>query len=262
MDSATSSKPAAIDVSQSALPADGGIDGVPRYRWIREQLLRKVVDGSLQRGQQLPGEGQLAKQYGVSLGTMRKAIDGLVEQHVLVRRQGKRTFIAPRDSATAVRLSFHMVGIDDAKELPAFDDVLAITSRPASTIESKRLERPAGTEMIEVRRTRRFSSGDKMFELVILPKSLFPNFAKRLGRQRPSLLYEFYEQKYGINVMNFEERLRAVLANPEQARVIGCKQGLALLEIERVAFDFNQQPVEMRLSYCETQRRCYLHGRK
>ncbi len=248
--------------SQELVMADDPANGAPRYRWIREQLLKKVVDGTLQRGQQLPSEGELARQYGVSLGTMRKAIEGLVEQHVLVRRQGKHTFVAPRDSATSLRLLFHVVGIDGTKELPAFADVLGICNRAATPHEAKRLHRSPGVELIEIKRTRRFSDGDTMLELVLLPKALFPNFAKRLGQQRPALLYEFYEQKYGINVINFEERICAVIATKEDVEVMACKPGSPLLEIERVSFDFQNKPVEMRVSRCESRHRYYLHERR
>lgn len=237
-------------------------DGVPRYRWIREHLLKLIVDGKLRRGEAIPSEGDMARQFGVSLGTMRKAIDGLVEQHVLVRRQGKHTFVAPRDSATAVRLLFHMVAADDTKELPGFGELLAIDQRPATAYEARRLKRDEGVEIVEMKRTRVFSDGAVMLESVCLPKKLFPQFRKRLGQLRPVLLYEFYEEKYGVGVMNFDERLRAIKASRDDAAAIGCKPGAALLEIERIAFDYDNAPVEMRVSRCETGQRYYLNARR
>jgi GntR family transcriptional regulator len=229
--------------------------------WIRERLLKLIVDGKLQRGEALASEGEMARQFDVSLGTMRKAIDGLVEQHVLVRRQGKRTFIAKRDSATAARLSFHMVAGDDGRELPNFAALLFLQSRSVTPHEAKRLDLKDDSEIIEMGRTRVFSDNGVMYERVFLPKKLFPNFKKQLGNLRPILLYEFYEQKFGVSVMDFEERIHAVKASKEVAAIIGCRVGAALLEIERISYNYDSAPIEMRVSLCETGTRHYLHAR-
>jgi GntR family transcriptional regulator len=237
-------------------------DGMPRYVWIREQLVKRIVDGTLRRGEALPSEGDLAKEFGVSLGTLRKAIDGLVEQHVLVRRQGKRTFIATRDSALAIRLSFHVVAANDTKEYPAFGDMLSVDSRQASEKEAAQLSLEDGAHIIDMKRTRVFADGSIILEHVFLPKKLFPNFKRRLGRQRPVLLYEFYDQEFGVSVMNFEERIRAIKASKEDAAIIGCKIGTPLLEIERTAYSYENVPVEIRVTRCETSDRYYLHPRR
>ena len=237
-------------------------DGMPRYRSIREQLLKQILDGKLGRGQSLPSESEMAAEYGVSLGTMRKAIDGLVEQNVLVRQQGKNTFIATRDSATSIRLNFHIVANDDIKQLPAFLQVLSIEPRSANLYEALRLGLEVGGEITEMKRTRVFSDKSIMIEYVYLPKKLFPNFGKRLGASRPALLYELYEEKFGVSVLNFEERVRAVKSTAEDEQLLGCKRGCALLEIERVAFDFDSKPVEMRISRCESSKRYYFNERR
>lgn len=100
-----------------------------------------------------------------------------------------------------------------------------------------------------------------MFERLILPVALFPNFEARLGDRRPMMLYDFYEQEFGVSVMNFEERLRAVAADRQTARVLGCATGTPLLEIERTGYTYNDAPVELRISYCETRSHYYLHSR-
>ena len=213
----------------STAPAGDG--SPPRYRWIREQLLKRIVDGKLKRGDPIDSEVQMAKQFGVSLGTVRKAVDDLVAQHVLVRRQGKGTFVATRDTDTSLRLLFHLVGENDTKELPAFQNVLGSRTRSPTAHEAKRLHLSPRSNILELQRTRTFSDGAVMLERLMLPAKLFPNFEKRLGTRRPILLYEFYEQEFGVSVMNFEERLRAVKATRYDTKIIGCATGSPLLEI-------------------------------
>ena len=250
--------------ADSTLPNLAGAtltEGMPRYRWIREQLLKQIVDGRLRRGEPLASEADMAREFGVSLGTMRKAIDGLVEQHVLVRSQGKRTSVATRNAAASARLRFHLVSANDRHELPEFDAVLKLEVRRASEHEARQLKLAAGADIIELQRTRVFADGRKMLEWVFLPRKLFPNFRKKLGSARPVLLYEFYEENFGVCVMDFDERIRAVLAPSEDAALIGCQSGAALLEIERLTYSYQNEPVELRISRCETGPRHYLHGR-
>jgi GntR family transcriptional regulator len=241
---------------RAAAPAP---DGMPRYRWIRGELLKRIIEGKLRRGDPLPPEGQIAREYGVSLGTVRKAVDELVALDVVARVQGKGLFVATHRSA---RFMFDLVGEGDEHELPEFEDELSARLRLPDAAERRWLALAPREKVFRVVRTRRFSDGELMLERVILPEKLFPDFARRLGKQRPTLIYEFYEQEFGVSVMNYEERVRAVLADEEQAHVIGCDIGAAVLQVERVAFGYDGTPVEFRTSWCDGASRYYLCSRR
>jgi len=234
---------------------------VPRYRWIREQILKRIAENKVQRGAPFDSEVQIAKQFNVSLGTVRKAVDELVAQQILERRQGRGTFVATRDLETSAQFLFHLVGENDVKELPQFQQILGSTIRKASSREIKRLNLTARNSVTEVRRCRQFSDKTVIFEKLVLPAALFPNFENRLGDRRPMMLYDFYEQEFGVSVMNFEERLRAVGASQTAARILDCSPGEPLLEIERTSYTYEDHPVELRISVCETRSHYYLHPR-
>ena len=246
------------DIAGASAAMDASI---PRYRWVREQILKRIAENKLRRGDSIDSEVQIAKQFGVSLGTVRKAVDDLVAQQILVRRQGKGTFVATRDTSTSTQFLFHLVGKDDKKELPSFHDVLGSRVRGGTLYESRRLHLSPGERVTELRRSRRFSDGSVMFERLVLPNALFPDFEKRLGDRRPVMLYDFYEQEFGITVMNFEERLRSVGANRSAAGVIACALGAPLLEIERTGYSYNDVPVELRITLCETRSHYYFRAR-
>jgi GntR family transcriptional regulator len=73
-------------------------------------------------------------------------------------------------------------------------------------------------------------------------------------RDRPSTLYNLYQVAYGLNVIRIEERVRATLASTVHAELLNIEPGMPLLQIHRVAFSYNNQPIEYRVSYVNTQR--------
>jgi len=223
----------------------------PRYLWIREQLVRMILDGGFKGGAPLPPEGQLARHFGVALGTLRKAIDELVARKIVERVQGKGLFVAAYDTQAAMRL-FRIVYASGVKQLPNFDRVLGIRTRAAGANERLRLGLARDEKVVELRRTRTFADGAVMLESICLPGSRFADFKARLGTQRPVLLYDFYEQEYGVRIVGVESRLRAVSATADDAKEMGLRAGHPLLEVERVAFELDARPVELRTTLCDT----------
>lgn len=240
-----------------AMPATDDL-GQPRYRWIREQLVKTIVDRRLKGGDSLPSEGQLAKHFGVALGTLRKAVDDLVARNVLERRHGKGLFVAAYDADAALRL-FRIANEDGTKELPRFESLLGIRVRPATSNERSRLSLEKSDKVVELRRTRAFSDGALMLETICLPAHRMPDFRQRLGQQKPVLLYEFYAEEYRIHILSVVSRVRAVTATPDDQEHLGVAKGSPLLEVERVAFELGANPLELRITRCDTTGgRCYL----
>lgn len=245
------------EASSPSLDAMRG--AVPRYRWIREQLVSLIVVRRLGSGDPFESEGSLAERFGVSLGTIRKAVDALVTRGVLVRRQGRGTFVAGRDPHAPFNLS-HIVADDGRKEIPVFRRLLKLRERAATGAERASLQLDSRGRVVEMTRTRGFSDGSAMIEDVFLPATLFPDFRKRLGRQRPVLLYEFYEQEFGVRVLSFDDRVRAVAASALDARWTGSARGAPLLQIERVAYGYDFRPVELRITRCASDARHFHVG--
>jgi GntR family transcriptional regulator len=231
----------------------------PRYRWIRDQLVKLIVVRRLNSGDAFESEGKLATRFGVSLGTVRKAVDALVARGVLVRHQGKGTFVAGRDPHAPFNLS-HIVGDDGRKEIPVFSRLVKLRERAAGERERELLRIAHSVGVIEMSRTRTFSDGASMLEHVLLPSDLFPDFRSCLGRQRPVLLYEFYEEAFGVRIMSFDDKVRAIAASSQDARWIGCNTGDPLLQVERIAFGYDSRPVELRTTRCESRSRHFHVG--
>ncbi|MGN6388553.1 MAG: GntR family transcriptional regulator, partial [Burkholderiaceae bacterium] len=93
---------------------------------------------------------------------------------------------------------------------------------------------------------------------IVLPEALFAGLTEPMLRQRAGTLYSLYQAEFGLNVIRIEERLRAALATPEQATLLQLAPGAPLLEIRRIAFSYNNQPVEWRISHIDTRQYEYL----
>jgi GntR family transcriptional regulator len=96
-------------------------------------------------------------------------------------------------------------------------------------------------------------------ERLVLPLSRFPGFDPVAEPDLPPLLYEHYSSRYGIVVVEAIEQLRAVVADATEARLLNVPAGSALLQVDRVALDLNQVPVEWRMSRSDTRHHFYLN---
>ncbi len=92
----------------------------PLFRQAKRELQRVVESGRYGPGETLPSESVIAAALGVSMGTLRKAVDELVHEHVLVRRQGKGTFVALHNDD---RFLFQFFHVEPRDEFPVADDL-------------------------------------------------------------------------------------------------------------------------------------------
>ncbi len=225
----------------------------PLYRQVRELLLRRLAEGVWQPGQLLPSEGQLAAELGVSQGTVRKALDALTADRLLVRRQGRGTFVAEHDEQ---RILFHFFKLMPDEGAPSFPQsrMLAVTEATADASERERLALDAGAGVVRVRRLRSLSGITAIVEDIVLPEAAFPGIA---GLELPNNLYGLYAARFGVTVGRAQERLKAVPLSAADAALLGTAEGTPALQIDRIAQDLDQRPVEWRLSLCLTDRLHY-----
>ena len=233
-----------------------GNGSIPLYMQIKGLLIAKISRGEWSPGNIIPSEIQLAQKLGVSQGTVRKAITGLVENNVLTRRQGRGTFVSNHDPDRAL---FHFFRITDNKGHKVLPDsrVLHCRRKRASRMEATKLQLLAETNIIKIERVRNFSTTPIMLETITLPESLFSSLGKGGNCNLPNTLYELYEKQYGITIHSADEKLRAVAATKHDAKLLNLKVGTPLLEIERVALTLDKTPIELRISRCSTKNHYY-----
>ncbi|MCP8937701.1 GntR family transcriptional regulator [Alsobacter sp. SYSU M60028] len=220
----------------------------PLYQQVRDMFVRRLVDGRWTPGQALPSEMELAAEIGVSQGTVRKALDALAAENLVVRRQGRGTFVAEHDEAR-ILFQFFKLAPDDGERAFPESRVIHIARGAATPEEGARLALKRRAQVIRIDRVRLLGGRPAISERVTLPAALFPGLD---AREVPNNLYGLYAAGYGVTVANARERLKAVGLPPEQAAHLDVAPGAPALLIDRLAIALDGSPVEWRVSYCLT----------
>lgn len=221
----------------------------PLYAQVKALMMQRLIAGQWRPGEMLPSEFQLADLFGVSQGTVRKALDELAGENVVVRRQGRGTFVAEHDDHRALFHFFHLVGPDGERRLPE-SRLISVRKGLAGRLEAGRLAIGRGVPVIRIRRIRLLDDRPAIAETIAVPQKLFPDLADI--REVPNTLYDFYERRYGVTIARAVERLAAVAADERDAKLLEIAPGAPLLEIDRTALALDGAPVEWRVSRCVT----------
>jgi len=226
-------------------------DFQPLYKQVYNVLIDRIAEGAWRPAEALPSEQALAEELGVSQGTIRKAMDALAAKNLILRRQGKGTFVAEHTQEHALFRFFRLSrpAPDRERITPALGEE-SIKRRTANEADRYRLQLRKTDQVVEIRRTRLIDQTPKVVEKIVLPLSLFPGIDRK--KALPNTLYSLYQGEYGISIAVAQEELRAVLANKSDAKALRIEAGSPLLQIDRIAVALDGQPVEWRISRCDT----------
>jgi GntR family transcriptional regulator len=233
------------------MPADGRAAAVgfkPLYAQVREQLTERIARGQWQPGELLPSETEIAAELGVSQGTVRKALDDMTAANLLVRRQGRGTYVARHDEDRILFRFFKVLRDDGRRQFPA-SRVLDVRQGTVEPAERQRLGLTPGATVIRIMRVRSLGEGPIAAERIVLPGSLF---AALLGSEIPNNLYDLYANRFGITVAGAREEIKAAAASEEVAAALDLPSGTPVLAVDRVAVALDGRVVEWRLTHYDT----------
>lgn len=225
--------------------------GTPLYKEVERKISDAIHQGEWKPGGVIPSETRLAERFGVSMGTLRKAVDELVFKGMLIRQQGRGTFIAKHGKDRYLFAFFHIVRQDGHKEYPHIS-LLDFSKVKANAEAVSMLGVPAGTRMSRLLNTLSLNGDNVIVDEIFLPESIFPGVTKKQVLERRGTLYQLYQEEFDVIVIRTEERLRAVKADELKAKLLGVKVGDPLLLVIRVARSFKHLAVELRYSYINT----------
>ncbi len=231
--------------------------GMPLYRAVKRALLRAIESGRLAPGQALPSEAQLAVAFGVSVGTLRQAVGELAAEHILVRRQGRGTFVATHGDERFLFQFFHVERSDGRRELPRVE-LLAFERLRLDDEGASALGLRTGEPAFRVENRLLLQGRAVVHDELWLPATLYRGLTEKRFRERPGTIYQLYQSEYGITVVRAVERARAVAADRAAARVLGLAVGTPVLRVRRTALTFGDKPVELRLSTIHTAQHDYV----
>lgn len=223
----------------------------PLYDQIKILLTRSLIAGEWKPGEAIPSEMELAVRYQVSQGTVRKAIDALAAENILIRRQGKGTYVATHTEPKH-QYRFLRITPDKGEKIHPKTTFIDVKRVKANTEIAGALELRAGAPVTAIRRLLVFAGKPVILDEVVVPSALAPNLTIEKIQESLGSIYSFFETTYGMRMIRAEERLHAVAADAFSARHLLVKPATPLLCVDRVAFTYGNKPVEWRRGLCLT----------
>jgi GntR family transcriptional regulator len=228
----------------------------PLYQQIKQLLVASMEQGEWKPGDLIPGEIELAARFHVSQGTVRKAVDELAAANLLVRRQGKGTFVATHHEPRA-QFRFLRLVPDQGDPAPAESRFLECRRLRAPAEIARSLGLKTGDPLVYVRRLLSFAGKPIVLDDIWLPGALFKGLtAERLSEYRGPL-YGLFETEFDTRMIRAQEQIRAVAAEVTVARILQVPKDAPLLLVDRVSFTYGDKPVEVRRGLCVTKEHHY-----
>ena len=228
----------------------------PLYQQIKVLLTRSLQGGEWRPGELIPSETELAARFKVSQGTVRKAIDELADENLLVRHQGRGTFVATHAEQT-VRFRFLRLAPDNGTTGGMARRFIDCRRQRAPADVARALALKAGDATVQVRRVLSFEGRPVVLDDIWLPGQAFKGLtAERLGEYKGPM-YRLFESEFGVRMIRADEKLRAVAANAEAAALLDVAPGAPLLSVERLSFTYGDRPLELRRGLYNTSAHYY-----
>ncbi|MCO5123666.1 MAG: GntR family transcriptional regulator [Rhizobacter sp.] len=248
--------PAAAATSATPAPREVAPAFSPLYQQIKALLTSSLQGGEWRPGELIPSETELAARFKVSQGTVRKAIDALADDNLLVRRQGKGTFVATH-AEQAVRFRFLRLVPDVGPAGGMARRFIDCRRQRAPAEVARALGLRAGDATLQVRRVLSFEGRPVVLDDIWLPGQAFKGLtAERLSEYKGPM-YRLFESEFGVRMIRADEKLRAVAADAESAALLEVAPGAPLLSVERLSFTYGDRPLELRRGLYDTSAHFY-----
>lgn len=229
------------------------------YREVQRQLTESLAAGEWKPGSMLPTEPQLAKRYGVGISTVRAAVRELELSSVLTRTQGKGTFVSFFNERKSSHRFLNVVLSDGTRQastrrllslerMEAHDDIADMLGLPHTL---------RGRQVFKLCTVLSLGDVPVYYSNVFLPVALFPRLRKSQFPDGNDSLYSLYQLHFNINVTKVVDALSAVPATPMIAKLTGLDTDGWALHLRRVAYDYKDTRVEVRLNWINSTRHNY-----
>jgi GntR family transcriptional regulator len=229
----------------------------PLYGQIRALIERALEEGEWGPGEAIPSELDLASRFGVSQGTVRRAVQSLAHENLVVRRQGKGTYVATHTEEKASHFRFLRIRRNDGRPEYPHSRLIDLRRVRAGADIARSLAQKAGDPVFVLRRILEYGGAPAVLDLIWLPAALFRGLTFARCAAYAGSMYGFFETQFGVRMLRAEERLHAVAADAGSARLLHVSPGAPLLAVDRVAYTYADRPVELRRGLCTTRHEHY-----
>ena len=225
------------------LPAIERSSAMPIYTQVKEWMRAQIVSGAWESGFKLTAEAELAEELGLARGTLRKAIEELIAEGLLIRTHGRGTFVAPPpvDQPLAERLVTYSEALI-AQGIQFTTEVLEARFVPATAALAAHMECAEGEPLFLLRRIRRVEEN---------PVILLHNYV--LAQRCPGIesidftryrLFEVLEERYGLRLERGRRFFQALDSDATTAELLELESGTAVMHLAQTTYLSDGLPVE------------------
>ena len=228
----------------------------PLYLQVKKRITESLAEGLWNPGQSIPSEVEVAQSFSVSQGTVRKAIDELAAENILIRRQGKGTFVASHDEEGSQLRFLRLTSTQNNKE-NLDNHLVSFTKEKATNKIAKSLGVNIGTTVVSIKRVLTFNQKPLILDFIKVPASSFRKLTSEMIVEKKGAMYRMYETEFGIQMLRAQEKIRAVAADADTSELLGVKKNTPVLSVERISLTYSDKPIEWRLGLCLTENHHY-----
>jgi GntR family transcriptional regulator len=218
----------------------------PLYSQVANELVGFISKGAWKPGEVIPNEIDLARRLGVSTGTMRKALDKLEASHLIIRRQGRGTFVLDQTGIDN-RLRFDLIRLADGSSIHAISETLEEGFGPASKEECRELLLDEKDQILRATRVKNHDGRNLVYENISLAAKRFPGIERESGVV--DYLLTGLAQKYGVILGQAIEQLTLCQVTEKIAEVLSLPVSSVVLKLQLVVYSFSGDPLMLRTAF-------------
>ena len=228
----------------------------PLYVEVKKKITQSLIQGEWGPGEAIPSEIELANIYDVSQGTVRKAIDDLSAESILVRRQGKGTYVATHNEEN-IQLRFLRLTSQFGLNEKLDNQLISFSKEKATNKLAKILNINPSSTIISVTRILTFNENPLILDVIKIPAQSFRGLTPEMIIENNGSMYRMYETDFGVRMLRADEKILAITANSETASHLKVQENHPLLSVERISYTYKNKPLEWRLGLCVTDNHFY-----
>lgn len=225
----------------------------PLYQQIKGLLTSSLKEGTWRPGELIPSEVELSRRFNVSQGTVRKAIDELAAENLLVRRQGRGTYVATHHEVKAQFRFLRLRPNEPESSLSPKSRLIDCKRQRAPAEVSRHLGLKSAEACLLVRRILEFGGRPEVLDEIWLSAQSFKGLTAERVEQFNGPLYGLFESEFGIRMIRADERISAQKIAESEAALLQMTEGDAVLVVDRVSYTYEGSAVEFRRGYYRTQ---------